>query len=104
MKKLHKKIIARALAWAIVLRWLQFSGVVSHASGRQFSQVSNMQLENFIKYHRGLSLLPKSASMGGVISKDYKYFDEFKREVFKLEKGYYMVHVGKASISFYKTK
>lgn len=100
MKKLHSKIIARVLAVAIVLGGaVHFSEVVSHASTRQ---VSYMQLEQFIKNHRGLFVLNKYSNMEGVISKSYNDFDEFKREVVKLEKGQYLVHVGKSSISFYK--
>ena len=63
-----------------------------------------LYMEEFIRLNKDDFRLYKRGQgcMEPVRSRNYNSFDEFKREVVKLEKGLYLVHLGKESIQFYR--
>lgn len=100
MKKLRNKIIVGALVGVIALGGLfQVGGMgsVAHAS-------SARQMQNFIKSQRRSLYLPKPHEkyFGPINSVHYRNLNEFKENVVRLPKGWYMAILDKDSVIFRK--
>ena len=102
MKKLHKKMVSAILLGVIALGGI---GAVAHASPQKKFYEKDMR--DFIMRNRGSFYLLKSSDPypNHLKSVDYKSFEEFKKDIFKLPKGHhYMAKLGISSVIFEKRR